>query len=300
MKLVVHFSAIGFRPYPELGEYVNVGLVAVEARSRFLAYRLVSPQKTRRISACFPELDLAIFKNGIRRIESELAALAIETNLWADDTRQAGTNHPAQSDFLVASGEEDLFAELTAVHPSPFFHASRGTRLTDDVEACVDELYGRYVEHWNLTPVDYEEKKLTRELRSLLHANRLDRLYREAPWVGTDSYHVGIPLAFTPRGGDVPEKAIKPLNLAQSTPTKIYTHGDEWIAKVRRLERVHCLPERFLFVVKKADDPERHAAADEICEGLVAQGVEVLEIGEDDAIVDFARIEEQPELKLTN
>ena len=299
-NLVVNFAAIGFRPYHELGEFVNVGLLVVEAKSRYLAYKLISPQRTKRITACFPELDLSIFKNGIRRLESELSALSIETNLWADDSRQAGKNHPAQSDLFVPEGDIDLFRQLTAPQGSPFFFASRGTRLTHDVATCVEELYRRYVEHWNLTPVDYEEKKLTRDIKRLLHTDRLDRLYKEAPWVGTDAYHVGIPLAFTPKGSDVPEKAIKPLNLAQSTPTKIYTHGDEWLAKIRRLERVDCLPDRFLFVVKKSTDPEGRDAANEICDGLLKVGAEVLEVGEDSKILEFARIEEQRELKLTN
>lgn len=300
MNLVVNFAAIGFRPYPDLGEFVNVGLVAVEAKSRFLSYKLISPQRTKRISACFPEIDLAIFKNGIRRIDSELSALAIETNLWADDAKQAGKNHPAQSDLFVGEGDIDLFRQLTATQTSPFFYGARGTRLTDDIDDCLQQLYRRYVEHWNLTPVDYEEKKLTRDLRKLLHANRLDRLYREAPWVGTDAYHVGIPLAFTPRGREVPEKAIKPLNLAQSTPTRIYTHGDEWLAKVRRLKRVDSLPDEFLFVVKKPEDEEGRAAADEICEGFLQLGAVVADVADEDAILEFARIEEQPELKLTS
>lgn len=300
MNLVVNYAAIGFRPYPDLGEFVNVGLVAVEAKSRFLSYKLISPQRTKRISACFPEIDLAIFKNGIRRIDSELSALAIETNLWADDAKQAGKNHPAQSDLFVEEGDIDLFRQLTATQTSPFFYGARGTRLTDDIDDCLQQLYQRYVEHWNLTPVDYEEKKLTRDLRKLLHANRLDRLYREAPWVGTDAYHVGIPLAFTPRGREVPEKAIKPLNLAQSTPTRIYTHGDEWLAKVRRLKRVDSLPDEFLFVVKKPEDEEGRAAADEICEGLLQLGAVVADVADEDAILEFARIEEQPELELTS
>ena len=299
-NLVVNFAAIGFRPYHELGEFVNVGLVAVEAKSRFLSYKLISPQRTKRITACFPELDLAIFKNGIRRLESELSALSIETNLWADDARQAGKNHPAQSDLFISEGDIDLFRQLTGPHGSPFFYASRGTRLTHDVVECVEELYRRYVEHWNLTPVDYEEKRMTRDVKRLLHSDRLDRIYKEAPWVGTDAYHVGIPLAFIPKGSEVPEKAIKPLNLAQSTPTKIYTHGDEWMAKLRRLERVACRPERFLFVVKKSEDPEGRDAANEICEGLQNLGAEVVEMGEDEKILSFARIEEQRELKLTN
>ena len=300
MNLVVNFAAVGFRPYHELGEFVNVGIVAVEARSRFLAYRLVSPQKTRRISSCFPELDLAIYKNGLRRLDNELSALAIETNLWADGAKQAGKNHPAQEDFFVAAGEMDLFRELTATQTSTFFYAAKGTRLTDDIDQCLEDLFRRYVEHWNLTPVDNEEKRLTRDLRKLLRTERLDRLYREAPWVGTDVYHVGVPLAFTPKGAELPEKAIKQLNLAQSTPTKVYTRGDEWISKVRRLQRIKSLPERFLFVVKKPEDEECLEADNEICENLEQLGVEVATFADQKEILDFARIEEQRELKLTS
>lgn len=300
MNLVVNYAAIGFRPYRELGEFVNVGLVAVEAHSRYLAYRLISPQKTKRITACFPELDLGIYKSGIRRLENELSALVIETNLWADDARQAGKNHPAQKDLFVEPGDMELFRQLTATQASTFFYAARGTRLTEDVDQCLDELYKRYVEHWNLTPVDYEEKKLTRDLRKLLHKHRLDRLYRDAPWVGTEVYHVGVPLAFTPKGAELPEKVIKPLNLAQATPTRVYTRGDEWISKVRRLQRIESLPEAFLFVVKKPEDEECLAAADEICDGLEQLGVQVVTFDQEEAILEFARIEEQPELKLTS
>lgn len=300
MNLVINFAAVGFRPYRELGEFVNVGIIAVEAKSRYLTYRLISPQKTKRISACFPELDLTIYKNGIRRLENELSTLSIETNLWADDAKQAGKNHPAQADLFVELGDMDLFRQLTATQASTFFYGARGTRLTDDVDQCLDELYKRYVEHWNLTPIDYEEKKLIRDLKKLLQANRLDRLYREAPWVGTDVYHVGVPLAFTPRGAELPEKAIKPLNLAQSTPTRVYTRGDEWISKIRRLQRINSLPEEFLFVVKKPEDQECLEAANEICDGLEQLGAQVASFEDEKAILEFARIEEQPELKLTS
>ncbi len=111
---------------------------------------------------------------------------------------------------------------------------------------------------------------------------------------------MGIPLAFTPRGSETPEKAIKPLNLARSTTTPIYTYGDEWIAKVNRLKRVGCLPAEFLFVVKMPEEGEERVAAEEICEGLIREGVHVADIRDTDAILAFAKIEEQRELKLTN
>ena len=248
---------------------------------------------------CFPQLDLALYKTGLKRLESELAALAIETNHWTDDARQVARHHPAQGDFLVEN-EGDFFARLTAPQGSAFFYAARGTRLSEDMESTIDTLYDRYVEHRHLTQADYEEKQLTRDIRRLLSSHRLGRAYREAPWVGTDAYHVGIPLAYTPRGAETPEKAIKPLNLARSTPTPIYTYGDEWIAKMNRLKRVGCLPEEFLFVVKMPESGEERIAAEEICEGLVRAGAQVAQVGDDESILAFARIEEQRELKLTN
>ncbi len=298
MNLILNYAAIGFRPYPELGEYVNVGIVAVEAKSRYLGYKLISSQRTRRVSACFPQFDLGLYRAGLKRLESELSALAIETNHWTDDARQVARNHPAQGDFLVGE-EEDLFGKLAAPSGSAFFYAARGTRLCEDMDAAIAALYDRYVEHRHLTQADYEEKQLTRDIRRLLQTQRLGRLYREASWVGTDAYHVGIPLAFTPQGAEIPEKAIKPLNLARSTPTPIYTYGDEWIAKVARLKRVGCLPEEFLFVVKMPDGEDERAAAEEICEGLVREGVQVADIEDTAAILAFAKIEEQRELKLT-
>ncbi len=298
MDLVINYSAIGFRPYEEIGEFINVGVLAVEAKSRYFTYRILTPQRTKRIRACFPELDLRIYRRGIRRLESELAALSIETNRWSDDLRSAAKNHPAQIDLFSQDGTPDLFRQLTRPFSSSFFFASHGTCLTADVDDSVDDLFKRYVEHWNLTPIDYEEKKLTRELKRLLHTKRLDQFYREAPWVGTDAYHVGIPLAYMPDDKEQPTRAIKPLNLAQSSPTKIYMHGDEWIAKVNRLRRLECLPEAFLFAVKKPSDPEGRAAADEICEGLTNAGVSVADMADEDEILAFANIEEPMDLEL--
>lgn len=297
MNLILNYAAIGFRPYPELGEFVNVGVLAVEAKSRFLNYRLISAHRTRRISTCFPQFDVALYRSGLKRLEGDLVALTTEMNQWTDDLRKVPKSHPAQSDFLVPD-EENLFQRLTVPQGSPFFYASRGTRLCDDMEATLDLLYSRYVEHKHLTQADYEEKRLVRDIRKLLSSQRLGRMYKEAPWVGTDAYHVGIPLAFTPRGSETPEKAIKPLNLARSTPTPIYTYGDEWIAKIHRLRRVGCLPEEFLFVVRMPESGEERVAAEEICEGLLREGVQVVDINNPTAILEFARIQEQREFRL--
>jgi hypothetical protein len=48
------------------------------------------------------------------------------------------------------------------------------------------------------------------------------------------------------------------------------------------------------------DGEEERIAAEEICEGLIREGAKVVNIGDEEAILAFAKIEEQRELKLTN
>lgn len=294
MELVLNYAIIGFRPFEEIGEFVNVGVLAVECRSRYLSYRLLPAQRTRRIRGCFPEMDIGIYRTGLRRLESELATLAIETNLWTDGAG-SGTSHPAQTDMFLREGYNDLFQQLTRPRTGPFFHPLLGTRMTGDMDFAVDELFAKYVEHQNLTPIDYEEKKLVKELKVILRRAKLEKFYRECARVGTETYHVGIPLGYVPGGCHDPVKAIKPLNLTQSSPTRIYTHGDEWIAKVNRLRSMGKLPEQFLFAVNRAGNGPERQAAEDICGGLTRTGVEVADIQDTDRIVEFARIEE-PEI----
>ncbi|MDF1813586.1 MAG: DUF3037 domain-containing protein [Verrucomicrobiales bacterium] len=297
MELVLHYAAIGFRPFEEIGEFVNVGVLAVETHSRYLGYRLLPSQRTRRIRACFPEVDISIYRTGLRRLENELSALAIETNLWEDE-HSSGSSHPAQRDLFLQEGNVELFHHLTRPRTSPFFHPVKGTRLASDMDVAVDELFARYVEHQNLTPIEYEEKKLVRELKQILRRAKLDRFYRECPRVGSETYHVGIPLAYLPGGDERPFKAIKPLNLTQCSPTRIYTHGDEWISKVNRLRSLGMLPESFLFAVSMAESGPERQAAEDICDGLAKAGVQVASIKDVDKILSFAKIEEPEYLEL--
>ena len=298
MELVLHYAIIGFRPFPEIGEFINVGVLAVESRSRYLAYRLLPTNRTKRVRSCFPEIELAIYRAGLSRLENELSTLALETNMWTDDANRSGQTHPAQIDLFSGEGCAELFELLSRSRSSSFFFPIKGARLAGDLDSAIDDLFARYVEHQNLTPIDYEEKKLTRGLKVILRRAKLDQYYRECPKVGTDSYHVGIPLGYLREGEEVPQKAIKPLNLTQSSPTRIYTHGDEWIAKVNRLRSLGKLPKEFLFAVSKPESGPEKQAADDICESLADTKAEVAAITDEERIIEFAKVDEPEDLEL--
>lgn len=297
MELVLNYAVISFRPYEEVGEFINVGVLAVECQSRFLTYRMLPVQRTRRVRSCFPEIDLSMYRSGLRRLERELAALSQETNQWSDDSGTK-SSHPAQTDLFLKEGSTDLFQYLSRPRGSLFFYPIKGARLTDDMDRAVDELFAKYVDHQNQSPIDYEEKKLVKSLKEIFRDAKLDKYYRDCPRLGSESYHVGIPLAYTPKGASIPMKVIKPLNLNQSSPTRIYTHGDDWIAKVNRLRTLGLLPRSFLFAVNKAKSNPEKKAANDICRGLVKAGAEVAGVEEIDKILAFAKVEDPDDFVL--
>jgi hypothetical protein len=90
--------------------------------------------------------------------------------------------------------------------------------------------------------------------------------------------------------GERPVKAVKPLFLAHDDPTRIVTHGDEWLNRLRRLKKHRFLPEMVLIPTDRpTTDDMRGEAYKEICADLENERFEVSQIGDLDRIADFAR-----------
>jgi hypothetical protein len=107
--------------------------------------------------------------------------------------------------------------------------------------------------------------------------------------VGTDDFHVRLPLVHERNGLIV--AAIKPLDLTQDEPTKIYIHGDLWLGNVRRLRALHLQPEGLLFAAEgpSVQDAKRHRAYNDIVAELREMDVTVLDRADASGIVQFAR-----------
>ena len=96
------------------------------------------------------------------------------------------------------------------------------------------------------------------------------------------------------------DRALRPLNFDLGTSTDIFRHGDQWISQMRRLKRLGYRPDRCLITVRAPKDETEHrgAAFREVIAELLAE--EFTCVGEDETakVVEFARLPEEPLLRL--
>jgi hypothetical protein len=62
--LACNYSVVRFRPYPETGEFVNIGVVVNSPQTGFFDFR-IERRKFRRIANFFPELRAEVYREGI-------------------------------------------------------------------------------------------------------------------------------------------------------------------------------------------------------------------------------------------
>ncbi|MFP3758365.1 DUF3037 domain-containing protein, partial [Cupriavidus sp. SIMBA_020] len=60
MKHACRYALVRFMPYPETGEFANVGVVVMSPTARFFGYKLLD--RVGRITAFFDELDVTVYK----------------------------------------------------------------------------------------------------------------------------------------------------------------------------------------------------------------------------------------------
>ena len=84
--------------------------------------------------------------------------------------------------------------------------------------------------------------------------------------------------------------AIKPLDLTQDEPVKLYEHGDLWLGRLRRLKQLGELPAGMLVPAEghAPDDVRCYRAYTEILSELADLKVEVTEAGKNARILQFA------------
>ena len=133
---------------------------------------------------------------------------------------------------------------------------------------------------------------MAHRLMDVLRTHELMRYYLPHQKVGNDEFHVMLPIVSEARNAEgVVRRAIKPLDLDRDEPTKIYDHGDTWIKRVERLRLVNRLPEAMLFTIQEATADEKRAkACREIRAELTRLDVRVVTYGDNDAVLEFAKL----------
>jgi hypothetical protein len=247
MKYICNYSILRFLPYPETGEFVNIGIVLVANNGDF---RFKIERKRQRVTNFFPSLDSKIFLRARREIEAEL-------------NRLSGFFTANRSDL---SGLLSTFKHLIHPRETMMRFSDPGTMAIENANEAINVLFDHYVNH-SFANREYQETVLERQLGKLLSLGNLKQRYSEQK-LGSTDYAVKFPFVMV--NGEQPVQALKPLHLGHDEPSKIIEHGDAWISKVRRLSSSDGLAHDTLFI---AGPPEGGKvkllkAFKEICEEL--------------------------------
>lgn len=284
-----NYSLIRFLPYRDGGELINVGVALSCGALNFLDFRLES-RRFARVSHFFPELNIDIFRDGMR-------ALGEECQRWRQSAARLAARRPADGDAIL----RHIFGEMARPRESILHFGPPSTALATDPAAKLDDLFDHYVRRQfsdNHEPAGDEalRQKIAHSLKNFGLANAY-----HAAHVGTPDYHVKLPFVLaasdtmeTAAGGalTVARKAIKPLNLDRREPSEITQHGDEWIARVSRLRGLGSLPDALLFPLQWPRPGSRqHDAAEEIRVELERQGVRTMDIGDTQQLHEFSRLQ---------
>ncbi len=268
LRVPCQYAIIQFMPYPETGEFANVGVVLACPQMRYLSALIAHPRRTKRITDFFDGLDARVYREALRYIEGDLQRFA------------NAVLHEQMKATLA-------FGEITRPREALIrFGATRTIMSDGHPNDTLKRLYDRFVER-DFATKEYHEATMRHRLDELLVGADLRSYFVEAA-VGDDSYPVKFPFVSVNPGA--PEIVIKPLNLTQEEPLKIFEHGQAWIGRIARLRKHGKLPKTVLFAIEGASDGDKRIqAASEIATDLRAAGAIVEPLQHTDAILKIAR-----------
>lgn len=270
------YAVVRFLPYRETEEFVNVGVVVLCEALGYLGF-LLEKRRSTRVTDFFNELDGAVYREGIKSIESEITRLSPRANDSVDGC------------LTLAGGAPNLlsaFDFLVRPRKTLFHFSDVRVAITPDPSAKLKELFGHYVRRQFAQPKEYQEQLMREAIQDHLKQWNLSKLYQPLE-VGTDIYRMKFP--FVHQTHAVPVRAIRALHLNLRDTTEILRKGDQVVGGLRRIKEGGELPEDCLVVVK-APKPgnQMHDVAQQVCEDLRKLDVLTTSYSDRDSLQAFA------------
>ena len=273
MTHAARYAIIRFLPYAETEEFANVGVVMFAPTARYFDFRLSN--KWRRLGAFFDTLDRRVFAEGMRAFQDELVR-----------TRDR-VGKLAGGGGLGQYSADSIFEDLIRPREGLFRFSAVRAVMTDELEAKLAALFDHYVLH-DFATSEYQEALIERTVRGVLRREGLGERFRRAK-LGTGTLQFAVPFAEVDDAGRA-HRIIKPMHLAHEDPVCILDHGNQWLGRLRHLERVHALPEAMLLAVTQPPmNTDRHDAFDEVRRDLESLGATFAASNDEKAVLGFAR-----------
>lgn len=268
---IAHYTLVRLLPQVDAGEFANVGVVLACPKKGYFEFRLI--QRYGRVTRFFEEFTGELFLRVRREVEAELRHIR----------KQVGSDGSRDQTLVLR-----VLQDLTNPRESMVRYSPLRMLMTDDPEAEMSRLVARYVQRNAEGLRQRREEVLTRHVSRVLRTQHLAHAF-EPDEVGPDEFPVPLPLVYG-RDGHV-LAAIKPLDLTQDEPVKIYEHGDLWIGRLKRLKQLGALPAGMLVPVEgpEVDDARRHQAYADIVRELGEMKIEVTQASNNERILEFAQ-----------
>lgn len=246
MNLICNYSVLRFLPYPETGEFVNIGLVLLANDGSF-CFKI--SERYQRVTQFFDTLDHKIYLRARTEIKAELTRL-----------KQFFSQNRTDLKLLL-----NTFQHLVQPRETMIRFSQPGTIISTNLTETLNALFEHYVNH-SFANKEYEEKRLEKQLGQLLTRINIRKRYVEHR-LGNDEYGARFPFVQLDDNKQAIQ-AIKPLYLGHSDPQKIWDHGDAWFMRIKRLRQAKYLAKDTLFVT----DPPKDASQ----EGLMRAYKEIV------------------------
>ena len=213
MSRAVHYVVARYRPTPELSEFANIGVVAFDAETGGVFYKL-SPRRFRRVTQFFDNVEPSTYSEVINLLDGELARLGEVSQM------RRGADTPRHMFLSFVQPREGIVT----------FSPIRSLAAVSGQDA-VKTLYARYVRR-DPELLPQRELLMVRNIRADL--NRAHIFGFKARQIDDELMPIRLPLVSERR-----ERAtIKPMAFDQKTTLGIIDHANLW-------------RDRFMYLIQK-------------------------------------------------
>ena len=267
---VANYTLVRLLPQADAGEFANIGVVLACPDRKFFDFRLI--KRYTRVTQFFEEFARPLFPKVRSEVQAEL-----------DYLKQRVLAGQAGPGGLMA-----VMTELARPREAMIRYAPLRTVLTDDPAADLERLLARFVARDGQEVQQRRELLVNQQIRKTPVDFKLAEVFKEDER-GDDGFHVKLP--FVNQRDGAAWAVIKPIDLAQDEPQKIYDHGDVWTQRFKRLQRMNQIGGGLLVPTQRppADDARRTKACKEIEAALRELGAKVTASTDTAPIVEFAR-----------
>lgn len=228
MSTICNYAVLRFQPYPETGEFANLGVVMLCSDGTFL-YR-VETRQYKRVTQFFSKLDKTVLLNARRSIIDEL-----------DRIRDLMKTHASDNTLQLS-----VFKHLISASESLLRFSQPGVIAASQPEDALEKLFLNYVHHEFDSKPDIEQQ-LTKQVTHMLK-NLPNRRYDKGT-ITAGYYKVTFPFLW--KDNSTAQQAIKPISFDLDDPSSIIEKGDKWISKMERLITARAAPADAVFISRK-------------------------------------------------